>query len=69
MPNSQPLRKPSLLSRIGARIDDRPHSHYFKQREETRLRPLGNNYEGKQASVSTTGHAGRHPQAKQVVGL
>lgn len=67
MPNSQPLRKPSLLSRIGARIDDRPHSHYFKQREETRLRPLGNNHEGKQASVSTTGHAGRHPQAKQHV--
>ncbi|KAG1871192.1 hypothetical protein C8R48DRAFT_698071 [Suillus tomentosus] len=63
MPNSQPLRKTSLLSRIGARIDDRPHSHYFKQREETRLRPLGNNYEGKQASVSTTGH----PQAKQHV--
>ncbi|KAG1810101.1 uncharacterized protein HD556DRAFT_1302480 [Suillus plorans] len=59
MPNSQPLRKPSILSRIGARIDDRPHSHYFKQREETRLRPLGDNYKG------TTGHAGRHPQAKQ----
>ncbi|KAG2109587.1 uncharacterized protein F5147DRAFT_691404 [Suillus discolor] len=64
MPNSQPKRKPSLFSRIGARIDDRPHSYYSK---ETRLRPLGNNYEGKQASVSATGHAGRHPQAKQHV--
>ncbi|KAG2057156.1 hypothetical protein BDR06DRAFT_1019313 [Suillus hirtellus] len=59
MPNSQPLEK---TSRIGARIDDRPHSHYFKQREETRLRPLG---ERKKASVLTTGHTGRHPQAKQ----
>ncbi|KAG2142512.1 hypothetical protein BD769DRAFT_1661845 [Suillus cothurnatus] len=77
MPNSQPLQKPSLLSRIGARVDDpprhvgpskrNPHSYYSKQKEETRLRPMGNNSDGKQASGLTTGHAGRHPQAKQHV--
>ncbi|KAG2345256.1 hypothetical protein BDR05DRAFT_128750 [Suillus weaverae] len=77
MPNSQPLRKPSLC-RIGARVGDPPHhvgsgqrnhhSYYSKQREKpTRLKPMGNNSEGKEASRSTTGHAGRHPQAKQRV--
>ncbi|KAG2045209.1 hypothetical protein BDR03DRAFT_938199 [Suillus americanus] len=77
MPISQPLHKPSLLSQIGARVDDPPHhvgpsqriphSYNSKQREETHLRPWGNNSDGKPTSGLTTGHAGRHPQTKQHV--
>ncbi|KAG1825585.1 uncharacterized protein BJ212DRAFT_1474983 [Suillus subaureus] len=77
MPNSQLLQKPSLLSRIGARVDDPPHhvglsqrnfhSYNSKQRDETRLRLFGNNSDGKQTSGLTTGHAGRHSHTKQHV--
>ncbi|KAG2075253.1 hypothetical protein BDR04DRAFT_1092124 [Suillus decipiens] len=76
MPDSQPLQKPFLLSRIGVRVDDpphhvgpsqrNPHSYYYNQREEIRLRPFGNNSDGKQVLESTTG-ADRHPQTKKHV--
>lgn len=59
MSNSQRL---ALRISIGAqRVDDSPHRVKPSQRNShsTRLRPLG---KGKQA---TTGHAARHPQAKQ----
>lgn len=80
--NSQPLREPSLLSRIGARVDDPPHhvspsqgnprSYHSNQREETGFTPLKNNSKGMwprppPGLAATTGHAGRHPQAKQHV--
>ncbi|KAG0697157.1 hypothetical protein DFH29DRAFT_878869 [Suillus ampliporus] len=81
--NSQPQLKPSLFSCIGARVDDTPYhvrpregnprSYHFKQREETRLRPLKNDGEGKLPpqgpglATPTTGHAGRGPQATQSV--
>lgn len=65
MPNSQKLS----LRISGAHVDDSPHHVDLSQRNphSTRLRPLGNNSEGKQASGSTAGHAARHPQTKQHV--